>query len=70
VLAPVEAERVLALPDVHRLRQLPGVWMVDGHVNAGDKIDASAGSLSRLQTVSVLADDHDELRTGSMQSRI
>lgn len=61
VLPPVGASILRSAPTVRDLRSLPGVWWVRQHAEIGASLDSTAGSLSRIQTVSVEATDHEEL---------
>lgn len=61
VLPPAGAVRATELPAVAELRRLAGVWQVAEHARPGDTVDATAGSLSRVQTIDVEATSRHEL---------
>lgn len=62
LVPPPQAQRVVGLADVKKLRSITGVWAVDEHARPGQLLDQRAGSLSRVQTICVEAPSRDALR--------
>lgn len=61
VLPPVGAVRVRTLATMPELRKLAGVWHVEELAGPGDRVDAAAGSLSRVQAIDLEAGSRREL---------